>query len=85
MCRYLWIILQVWHTQTSMGEKKKELDDIAREIWFWCIGRNLHLATAHIAGRLNTEADEMSRKTNEDLEWSLSVRALTNYISYIHS
>ena len=48
------------------------LHDIAREIWFWCIGRNLHLSAAHIAGRLNIEANEMSRKSNDDLEWSLS-------------
>ena len=56
----------------KLGGKKTELNDIARSIWFWCIDRNIHLTAAHVAGVLNTEADEMSRKKqNDDLEWSL--------------
>ena len=38
-----------------------ELNDIARSIWFWCIDRHIHLSASHVAGMLNTEADEMSR------------------------
>ena len=51
--------------------KKPELNDIARNIWLWCIDRIIHLTAAHVAGSLNVEADEMSRKKgNDDLEWS---------------
>ena len=56
----------------KLGGKKPELNDIARSIWLWCIDRNIHLTAAHVAGSLNVEADEMSRKKgNDDLEWSL--------------
>ena len=55
------------------GGKFDNLDKIAREIWFWCIERNIFLSAAHVAGSKNIEADKMSRENNDDLEWSLSL------------
>ena len=42
------------------------------ELWNWCIPRNIWLSTAHIPGRLNTAADQESRKMNFDAEWKLN-------------
>ncbi|MES9881024.1 MAG: reverse transcriptase domain-containing protein [Sedimenticola sp.] len=56
----------------KLGGRKQVLDELAREIWFWCIERHIHLSAAHVPGIVNTEADELSRKFNDDLEWSLS-------------
>lgn len=53
------------------GGKHYELDSVAREIWFWCIERNIFLSAAHIPGKENVDADQQSRIKNEDLEWAL--------------
>ncbi len=38
---------------------------------FWCLDREIYLTACHVAGVSNTEADEMSRSFNDDIEWSL--------------
>ncbi|MCG8077514.1 MAG: hypothetical protein JAY75_14915 [Candidatus Thiodiazotropha taylori] len=38
----------------------------------WCIERNIHLTVSHVPGVENNEADQESRKINDDTEWSLS-------------
>ena len=43
------------------GSKSKELNQLAVQIWEWCISRNIWLTAVHIPGRLNTGADEKSR------------------------
>ena len=53
------------------GGKVPELDAMAREIWFWCLERNIHLSAGHVAGVENCEADEESRTINDDTEWAL--------------
>ena len=57
---------------SKFGGKCSELDTIAREIWFWCIERKIHVSAAHVAGASNCEADEESRTINTDTEWSLT-------------
>ena len=59
---------------TKFGGRSKDLDTIAREIWLWCIDKNIHLSAAHVPGIDNTEADEESRTINDDTEWSLTAR-----------
>ena len=41
-------------------------------IWFQCLERVIHLSVAHVPGVDNNEADEESRKVNDDTEWSLT-------------
>jgi hypothetical protein len=55
-----------------LGGKIKNLDCIARRIWFWCIEKKIHLSACHVPGVSNTQADGLSRNGNDDLEWSLS-------------
>lgn len=47
----------------KLGGKKPELNDIARNIWFWCIDRSIHLTATHVAGVLNIEADKCPGKS----------------------
>ena len=56
----------------DMGGKSKDCNDVAYKIWSWCIARNILLSITHIAGRLNTEADEKSRLFNDRTEWMLN-------------
>lgn len=65
----------------NKGGRKTELNELARCIWFWCIDRNIHLSAAHVAGKLNVEADEMSRKNNDDLEWALSEEVFSKLLN----
>ena len=57
----------------KFGGKTAELDEIAREIWLWCVDKGIHLSAAHFLGKMNQEADELSRVFNDDLEWSLKL------------
>jgi hypothetical protein len=65
----------------KFGGKHSNLDDIARDIWLWCVARNIHLTAAHIPGKENTVADKLSRSKNDDLEWALK----PNIFSEIHN
>lgn len=56
----------------NYGGRKDVLHDLARDLWLWCIERKIHLTVAHTPGTDNKHADELSRKANDDLEWSLS-------------
>ena len=53
------------------GSKSKQLNELAVEIWEWCTARNIWLSAVHIAGRLNTGADEQSRVFSDNHEWML--------------
>ena len=57
---------------TKFGGRSDKLNMIARDIWFWCLERVIHLSVAHVPGVDNNEADEESRKVNDDTEWSLT-------------
>ena len=52
----------------KFGGRTSELDTIAREIWVWCLDRNIHLSAAYLPGIQKKEADELSRVFNDDLE-----------------
>ena len=54
------------------GSKSKELNQLAVQIWEWCISRNIWLSAVQIPGRLNTGADEKSRVFSDNHEWMLN-------------
>jgi len=54
------------------GIKSRCLDSLSRQIWEWCIERNIYLSAQHIPGRLNCRADSLSREFCSNLEWSLN-------------
>jgi hypothetical protein len=55
----------------NMGGKKKECNQIAREIWLWCMKNNIWITITHIPGVDNVIADFESRKVNDRTEWML--------------
>lgn len=65
---------------TKFGERAPELDHIAREIWFWCTERNIHLSAAHVPRMENREADEESTTKNDDTEWTLRLEIFTEIL-----
>lgn len=56
----------------KMGSCKAKLNEIIREVWEFCIQRNLKLTASHIPGIENSIADELSRKHKTELEWKLN-------------
>ena len=53
------------HCINNIGSCRSiDCDKITKSILDWTIKRRLWLASAHIPGRLNIEADEESRKLN---------------------
>ena len=57
----------------NMGGMKSPLcNDMARHMWEWCTERDIWLSAAYLPGKLNVEADRMSRTFNDRLEWRLS-------------
>ena len=64
------------------GCKSTMCDKMSREIWQWCISRNMWVSAAHVPGRLNTIADERSRKFNDRTEWKLNRQAFDRIVSH---
>ena len=54
------------------GSKSPPLNTLAKEIWNWCIERDIWVSAVHIAGKPNTSADNISRNFSDKHEWSLS-------------
>ena len=52
------------------GIKSDKCNSLAKQVWFWCIERDLWLSATHVPGSEN-EADESSRHFNESTEWML--------------
>lgn len=69
------------HMGTSHSKPCKRL---GKEIWEWCIIRNIWKSAAHIPGVHNITADLESRKTNSSTEWMIDSNVLHETISKIN-
>ena len=45
---------------------------ITRQIWLWAEERQIYISAAHVPGSENIEADNASRKFQDELEWMVS-------------
>ncbi|MES9883156.1 MAG: reverse transcriptase domain-containing protein [Sedimenticola sp.] len=52
------------------GIKSEQCNELAVEMWSWCIQRRIWLSATHIPGHEN-QADHYSRNFNENIEWML--------------
>ncbi|CAG2244870.1 unnamed protein product [Mytilus edulis] len=52
------------------GIKSKQMNEITKLLWVWCIERNIWISVEHIPGKYNA-ADVESRKIDDHLEWML--------------
>jgi len=53
------------------GTHSMECNSVAKEIWLFCITREIWLSAAHIPGKDNIQADKESRVFNDNKEWML--------------
>ena len=56
----------------NMGGRKTELNALCKQIWNWCINRDIWVSASHLPGEQNIHADRLSRKLNDDMEWMLN-------------
>lgn len=62
------------------GSKSVVLNSLAIKVWEWSIARNLWVSAVHIAGKLNIEADEKSRKFNDKHEWKINEQCFNDIL-----
>ena len=54
------------------GTVSPKLSQLAKDLWLWCMERNILLHAQHLPGILNTIVDEESRTWSDRSEWKLS-------------
>ncbi|XP_063862140.1 uncharacterized protein LOC135101777 [Scylla paramamosain] len=59
------------------GTKSKSCNDVATQIWDWCLEHDSWVTCSHIPGKDNTLADVASRKINDRHEWKLDSHIFT--------
>ena len=62
------------------GQKSEDCNSIAKEIWEWCIERNLWISTVHIPGCNNVEGDLYSRELESTTQQQLNLVIFKNII-----
>ena len=65
------------HMGTSHSDS---CNSLAKEIWEWCIARDIWVSVAHIPGKQNLVADFESRRKQREREWRLNKAALQNVL-----
>ena len=63
------------------GVRSPLLDSLSRSIWEWCKLRDVFISAQHIPGKVNTQADTLSREISSNLEWSLNGEVFQKIIS----
>ena len=56
----------------NLEGRSVELHQIARSIWEWCLNYQITIEAFHLQGKLNTQADSLSREFNPNTEWMLN-------------
>ena len=69
------------HMGTSHSPK---LNTLCKIIWEWAIKSRLWLTAAHIAGKLNVEADLASRTNDHETEWMLNRSSLLDALKKLN-
>lgn len=67
----------------KMGSMKQECNEITREIWLWCIEKDIKLVAVHLPGSDNIAADEESRDKGLETEWALE-KSVFNRIDQLY-
>lgn len=54
------------------GTVSRELLNLAKDLWMWCLDRNIHITAQHFPGVMNHIADMESRTIHDRLDWKLN-------------
>ena len=59
------------------GTVSKDLLELAKNLWMWCLERNIHITAQHLPGILNEVADTESRVMIDRSDWKLNPTIFT--------
>ena len=62
------------------GSISQQCNVLAKDIWTFCIDRNIWLTAAHLPGHLHVLADERSRIFDDKTEWKLNASVFQNIV-----
>ena len=54
------------------GTVSKELFNLTKNLWMWCLERNIHITAQHLTGTQNIVADVESRSQIDRTDWKLN-------------
>ena len=54
------------------GTISQDLVVLAKDLWMWCLERNIHIIAQHLPGVLNQTADAESRLMRDRMDWKLN-------------
>uniref|UniRef100_A0A1X7UYP2 RNase H type-1 domain-containing protein n=1 Tax=Amphimedon queenslandica TaxID=400682 RepID=A0A1X7UYP2_AMPQE len=63
--------IAVAYVNNQEGTVSKELISLTRNLWMWCLKRNIHIQAQHLPGVLNQAADREFRSMRDRSDWSL--------------
>ena len=63
----------IFYSKTFGGCHNTLITYLNRKIWLWCIENKVSITAIHIPGIHNILADRLSRKVNDNSEWSLHI------------
>ena len=64
-------VTAVYYLNEMGGMTSESLNNLAMDIWSWCIDRDIFLSAQHIPGSDNVAAVYMSRNFSDSKEWML--------------
>lgn len=64
----------VAYTNNMGGTVSAQLTELAKELWMWCLDKDISLSAQHIPGSSNTIADVESRMLRDRSHWMLCPR-----------
>ena len=67
-------ITAVTYVNKLGGTVSQQMNSIVKELWLWCMNRDITLTAEHLPGFLNTIADEESRVMKDNSDWMLHPR-----------
>ena len=64
-------ITAVTYINNMGGVHSLGCNNLTQQLLLWCKSRKIWISSCHIAGKDNVEADFLSRKINDNIEWTL--------------
>lgn len=61
----------VTYLNSMGGMQSLQCDRLTKQIWLWCMQREIWVSACHVAGKNNTQADRASRHFDDNTEWML--------------
>ena len=69
-------ITAVAYINNQGGTASKELVALAKDLWMWCLERNIHIQAQYLPGIMNSIADWESRVMKDRSDWQLDLHTI---------